>query len=56
MGLGDAIFPGMLVISSLTYMPELGGEVYNPHGSMYLSQILVALGTLVGGLFDMRLL
>ena len=51
MGLGDVIFPGMLVISSLTYMPELGGEVYNPYGSMYLSQILVALGTLVGGLF-----
>ena len=51
MGLGDMIFPGMLVISSLTYMPELGGEVYNPYGSMYRSQILVALGTLVGGLF-----
>ena len=51
MGLGDVIFPGMLVISSLTYMPELGGEVYNLYGSMYLSQILVALGTLVGGLF-----
>ena len=51
MGLGDVIFPGMLVISSLTYMPELGGEVYNPYGSMYLSQILVALGTLMGGLF-----
>ena len=51
MGLGDVIFPGMLVISSLTYMPELGDEVYNPYGSMYLSQILVALGTLVGGLF-----
>lgn len=51
MGLGDVIFPGMLVISSLTYMPELGGEIYNPYGSMYLSQILVALGTLVGGLF-----
>ena len=51
MGLGDVIFPGMLVISSLTYMPELGGEVYNPYGSMYLSQVLVALGTLVGGLF-----
>ena len=51
MGLGDVIFPGMLVISSLTYMPELGGEIYNPYGSMYLSQILVALGTLIGGLF-----
>ena len=50
MGLGDVIFPGMLVISSLTYMPELGGEIYNPYGSMYLSQVLVALGTLVGGL------
>ena len=24
MGLGDVIFPGMLVISSLTYMPEVG--------------------------------
>ena len=50
MGLGDVIFPGMLVISSLTYMPEVGGEVFNPYGTMYLGQLLVGLGTLLGGL------
>jgi presenilin-like A22 family membrane protease len=50
MGLGDVIFPGMLVISSLTYMPEVGGEVFNPFGTMYLGQLLVAIGTLLGGL------
>ena len=50
MGLGDVIFPGMLVISSLTYMPEVGGVVFNPFGEMYLGQLLVAIGTLLGGL------
>ena len=50
MGLGDVIFPGMLVISSLTYMPEVGGEVFNPFGTMHLGQLLVAIGTLLGGL------
>ncbi|NDB64166.1 MAG: hypothetical protein EB156_00680 [Euryarchaeota archaeon] len=50
MGLGDVIFPGMLVISSLTYMPEVGGVVFNPFGEMYLGQLLVATGTLLGGL------
>tara|TARA_B100000963_G_scaffold111745_1_gene97294 strand:- start:2851 stop:3915 length:1065 start_codon:yes stop_codon:yes gene_type:complete len=50
MGLGDVIFPGLLVISSLTYIPEVGGEINNPFGPMFLGPLLVALGTLVGGL------
>jgi len=28
----------------------VGGEVFNPFGTMYLGQLLVAIGTLLGGL------
>lgn len=41
MGLGDVIFPGMLVISAMTWLAPIGGEE---------NAILVALGTMVGGL------
>ena len=63
MGLGDVIFPGMLVISALTFLPEWGGEVWSPFGnlyedstSFYLAQLLVAIGTLIGGLIGYVLL
>ena len=57
MGLGDVIFPGMLVISALTFLPEWGGAVWNPFGNIhgvntefYLAQLVVGVGTLIGGL------
>ena len=63
MGLGDVIFPGMLVISALTFLPEWGGEVWNPFGnvwedstSFFLAQLVVAIGTLIGGLLGYVLL
>ncbi|MBC8437843.1 MAG: hypothetical protein H8D82_01085 [Euryarchaeota archaeon] len=44
MGLGDIIFPGMLVVSALTFLPS-GGEI------MGISEpLFVAIGTLIGGL------
>ncbi len=51
MGLGDVIFPGMLVISAVTYLPDWGGEIWNIFGVMYLAPLIVGIGTLVGGLF-----
>ena len=63
MGLGDVIFPGMLVISALTFLPEWGGAVWNPFGNVhsvhtefYLAQLFVAIGTLIGGLVGYLLL
>ena len=44
MGLGDVIFPGMLVISALTFLPD-GDGFFGLSAPMF-----VALGTLVGGL------
>jgi len=54
MGLGDVIFPGILVISSITFLPEIGPEVFNFWGGnttpIYLGPLIVGLGTLIGGL------
>jgi len=41
MGLGDIIFPGMLVISAMTYLAPVGGET---------AALLVAIGVIIGGL------
>jgi presenilin-like A22 family membrane protease len=41
MGLGDIIFPGMLVISAMTYLAPIGGEN---------AALLVAIGVIIGGL------
>jgi|TARA_B100002052_G_scaffold130158_1_gene119392 presenilin-like A22 family membrane protease len=56
MGLGDVIFPGMLVISAITFLPDWGQEIWNPYGDIYLAQLLVAIGTLIGGLIGYVLL
>jgi len=50
MGLGDVIFPGMLVISTLSFLPESGGELTSFFGTIYFDPLVVALGTLFGGL------
>lgn len=50
MGLGDVIFPGMLVISALSFLPEWGPEVWNAFGHIHLAQLVVGVGTLIGGL------
>ena len=54
MGLGDVIFPGMLVISSITFLPEIGPVVFDFWGPnpipIHLGPMLVGMGTLVGGL------
>jgi len=52
MGLGDVIFPGMLVISSVSFLPQTGGEVtyFSAFGVMYADSLTVAMGTLLGGL------
>ena len=54
MGLGDAIFPGMLVISSITFLPDYGPVVFDfwgePSKPIHLGAMLVGLGTLLGGL------
>ena len=54
MGLGDVIFPGMLVISSITFLPEIGPVVFDFWGGdsipIHLGPMLVGMGTLVGGL------
>ena len=34
MGLGDVIFPGMLVISSITFLPEIGPVVFDFWGPL----------------------
>ena len=41
MGLGDVIFPGMLVISAMTYLTPIGGAS---------AALLVGLGAMLGGL------
>ncbi|MGY8691429.1 MAG: presenilin family intramembrane aspartyl protease PSH [Candidatus Poseidoniales archaeon] len=54
MGLGDVIFPGILVISSVTFLPEIGPVVFDTWGGptlpIHLGPMLVGLGTLFGGL------
>ncbi len=54
MGLGDVIFPGILVISSVTFLPEIGPVVFDIWGDpslpIHLGPMLVGLGTLFGGL------
>jgi len=54
MGLGDVIFPGMLVISSITFLPEIGPVVFDfwgdPTKPVHLGPMIVGMGTLVGGL------
>lgn len=51
MGLGDVIFPGMLVISAVSFLPESGAEISTIWGiPMYSDQLVVGLGTLFGGL------
>jgi len=51
MGLGDVIFPGMLVISAVSFLPETGAEISTIWGiPMYGDQLAVGLGTLFGGL------
>ena len=51
MGLGDVIFPGMLVISSVSFLPEWGPEISTIWGiPMYAGPLAVGLGTLFGGL------
>ncbi len=50
MGLGDVIFPGMLVISTLSFLPETGQEITSFFGTIYSDPLIVALGTLFGGL------
>ena len=55
MGLGDVIFPGMLVISSITFLPDYGPVVFDfwgePRKPVHLGARLVGMGTLLGGLF-----
>ena len=55
MGLGDVIFPGMLVISAITFLPETGMVVGSLpltsfFGWIHLDPLTVGLGTLLGGL------
>ena len=54
MGLGDVIFPGMLVISSITFLPEIGPVVFDfwgdPSKPIHLGPMMVGMGTLLGGL------
>ena len=51
MGRGDVIFPGMLVISAVSFLPESGAEISTIWGiPMYSDQLVVGLGTLFGGL------
>ena len=41
MGLGDVIFPGMLVISSVSFLPETGSELTYVFGTMYTGPCLL---------------
>ena len=51
MGLGDVIFPGMLVISSVSFLPEWGPEIPTIWGiHVHAGPLAVGLGTLFGGL------
>jgi len=47
MGLGDIIFPGMLVISAMTYLAPVGGES---------AALWVAIGVIIGGLIGYLIL
>ena len=44
MGLGDVIFPGLLCISAMTWLPDVSG----PMG--YSGAFWVAIGTMIGSL------
>lgn len=50
MGLGDVIFPGMLVISALSFLPESGQEITYAFGSINTYPLFVSMGVLFGGL------
>jgi presenilin-like A22 family membrane protease len=50
MGLGDVIFPGMLVISALSFLPESGHEISYAFGSINTYPLFVSMGVLFGGL------
>lgn len=54
MGLGDVIFPGMLVISSITFLPESGPVIFDFWGGdsipIHRDPMIVGMGTLLGGL------
>tara|TARA_B100001750_G_scaffold189988_1_gene160029 strand:+ start:237 stop:1331 length:1095 start_codon:yes stop_codon:yes gene_type:complete len=54
MGLGDVIFPGMLVISAVSFLPETGPVVFDfweeAGKPIHLGPMLVGMGTLFGGL------
>ena len=55
MGLGDVIFPGMLVISAITFLPQTGVALGSIplstfFGLLHLDPLLVGLGALFGGL------
>ena len=43
-------FPGMLVISAMSFLPNWGTEIHTLFGTIYLAPLIVALGTLIGGL------
>ena len=45
MGLGDVIFPGLLCISAMTWLPDVSG----PMG--FSAPVWVAIGTMIGSLF-----
>ncbi len=55
MGLGDVIFPGMLVISSISFLPQTGPvlgslPMTSFFGWIHLDALMVGMGTLFGGL------
>jgi presenilin-like A22 family membrane protease len=54
MGLGDIIFPGMLVISAVSFLDPVGPVVFDFWGEagmpVHLGPMLVGMGTLFGGL------
>jgi len=54
MGLGDIIFPGMLVISAVSFLPDTGPVVFDfwedSGKPVHLGPMLVGMGTLFGGL------
>ena len=52
MGLGDVIFPGMLVISSITLLPEIGPVVFGVWGAPARPG---QLGAVLGGLVRLSL-
>ena len=55
MGLGDVIFPGMLIISTITFLPQTGPvlgslPLTSFFGWLHLDPLMVGIGTLLGGL------